>query len=137
MKRIATIGGILALSFTALGTLGAGRAAAQDPILTPIIVETAVDTAVPIVVKALKKKPSGLAKFEGYVIHANAAQVTVRSKDNEMAIQSFPLEPDASAKMQIIVEKGGFQYGDKIKIFYDPSTMKATKFKGKPSSPAV
>ena len=136
MKRIASIGGTLALSLTALGTLGAGNAAAQDPILTPILVETVVDTAVPIVVNAVKKKPTGLAKFEGFVIHANSAQVTVRSKDNEMAIQSFPLEADAAAKMQLIVEKGGFQYGDKIKIYYDPATLKATKFKGKPSRPA-
>ena len=133
MKRIATISGMLALSFTALGTLGAAKAAAQDPIiLAPII----LDTAVPIIVNAVKKKPTGLATFEGYVIHANSAQVTVRSKANEMAVQSFPLGPDASAKMQLIVEKGGFQYGDKIKVYYDPSTMKATKFKGKPSTPA-
>jgi hypothetical protein len=133
MKRIATIGGMLALSFTALGTLGAAKVEAQDPIiLAPII----LDTAVPIIVNAVKKKPTGLATFEGYVIHANSAQVTVRSKDNEMAVQSFPLGPDASTKMQLIVEKGGFQYGDKIKVYYDPSTMKATKFKGKPSTPA-
>ena len=136
MKRLASIGGIVALSLTALGTLGAARAAAQDPILTPILVETVVDTAVPIVVNAVKKKPTGLAKFEGYVIHANSAQVTVRSKTDERAIQSFPLAPDASAKMQVIVEQGGFQYGDKIKIYYDPATLKATKFKGKPSRPA-
>jgi hypothetical protein len=133
MKRIATTCGILVLSFSALAALGAGKAAAQDPILTPII----IDTAVPIIVNAVKKKPTGLATFEGTVIHANSAQVTVRSKSNEMAVQSFPLAPDAAAKMQLIVEKGGFQYGDKIKVYYDPSTMKATKFKGKPSSPAA
>ncbi len=135
MKRIASIGGILALSLMALGTLGAVRTAAQDPILTPILIETAVDTAVPIVVNAVKKKPTGLAKFEGYVIHANSAQVTVRSKTDERTIQSFPLAPDASAKMQVIVEQGGFQYGDKIKIFYDPATRRVTKFQGKPSRP--
>jgi hypothetical protein len=37
--------------------------------------------------------------------------------------------------MQQIVDKGGYQYGDKVTVYYDPATMKAAKFKGKPSKP--
>jgi len=37
--------------------------------------------------------------------------------------------------MQQIVDKGGFQYGDKVTIYYNPSTMQVMKFKGKPSKP--
>jgi hypothetical protein len=37
--------------------------------------------------------------------------------------------------MQQIVDKGGYQYGDKVTIFYDPATMKAMDIKGKPSKP--
>ena len=109
-------------------------AAAQDPIVTPII----VDTAVPIVVNAVKPKhkpPAGLAKFEGFVMHANIAQITARAKGNDLAILTFPLSQEASAKMQQIVDKGGYQYGDKVTVYYDPATMKAAKFKGKPSKP--
>ena len=108
-------------------------AEAQDPVLTPII----VDTAVPIVVNTIKPKhkPTGLAKFEGFVMHANIAQITARAKGNDLAILTFPLSQEASAKMQQIVDKGGYQYGDKVTIFYDPVTKKAINIKGKPSKP--
>jgi len=114
-----------------LGTMGASRAAAQVPVLAPEI----VDTAVPIVVNALKPKPkvTGLAKFEGYVMHANAAQITVRAKGNDLTIETFPLSEAATAKMQRIVDKGGYQYGDKIRLEYDPESMRVIKFQGKPS----
>jgi len=107
-------------------------ALAQNPV-TPII----VDTAAPIIVNAVKPKPkpTGLAKFQGYVQHANIAQITVRAMGNDLSIQTFPLSEAASAKMQQIVDKGGYQYGDKVTIFYDPATQKAMKIKGKPSKP--
>jgi hypothetical protein len=114
-----------------LGTIGVSRAVAQDPILTPII----VDTAAPIIINAVKPKPkvTGLAKFEGYVMHANIVQITVKAKGNDLGIQTFPLGPAASAKMQQIIDRGGYQYGDKVKLEYDPQSLRVVKFKGKPS----
>jgi len=108
-------------------------AAAQDPVVIPII----VDTAVPIVVNAIKPKPkaTGLSKFEGFVMHANIAQITVRAKGNDLAIQTFPLSREVSAKMQQIIDKGGYQYGDKVTILYEPATLRAMMIKGKPSKP--
>jgi len=106
-------------------------AAAQDPVITPIV----IDTALPIVIQALKPKPSKWAKFEGIVMHANIAQITARAKGNDMSIQTFSLSEQVSAKMQQIIDKGGFQYGDKVTIFYDPATQKAMSIKGKPSKP--
>ena len=107
-------------------------AAAQAPV-APII----VDTAVPIVVNAVKPKPkaNGLAKFEGFIVHANIAQITARAKGSELTILTFPLSQQASQKMQPIVDKGGYQYGDKITIYYNPTTMQAMQFKGKASKP--
>ena len=104
-------------------------AAAQAPIV--------VDTAVPILVNAIKPKPkaNGLVKFEGFVMHANIAQITARAKNSELTIQTFPLSQETSAKMQQIVDKGGYQYGDKVTIYYNPTTMQAMKVKGKPSKP--
>jgi hypothetical protein len=66
-------------------------------------------------------------------MNANTVQITVRAKDNELSIQTFALSPEASAKMQQLIDKGGYQYGDKVTIFYDPDTNKALKIKGKPS----
>lgn len=117
----------------ALLAFGSSSARAQGPV--PVVAPIVVDTAVPIIINAVKPapKPSGLVKFEGFVVHANIAQITVRAKGNDLAIRSFPLSPVAAAKMQQIVDKGGFQYGDKVTVLYDPSSEKAIKIKGKPS----
>jgi hypothetical protein len=104
---------------------------AQVPVVVPIV----ADTAVPIIVNAVKPKPSGLAKFEGTVMHANIAQITVRAKGNDLAIRTFTLSEAATVKMQQIVDKGGYQYGDKVTVLYDPASLKAVKIKGKPSRP--
>lgn len=131
MKSFAKLAGFglpLLLAASALSS----PAAAQTPV-SPIV----VDTAVPIVVNAVKPKPkpTGLAKFQGFVQNANIAQITVRAKGNDLSIQTFPLSEAVSAKMQQIIDKGGYQYGDKVTIFYDPATQKAMKIKGKPSKP--
>ena len=128
MKKAFQLAG---LGIVVLGTMGVSRAAAQDPVLTPII----VSEAAPIIVNAVKPKPkpNGLAKFEGYVMSANRAQVTVKAMGDDMAVQSFPLSAAAADKMQQIVDKGGYQYGDKIKLEYDPESRQVMKFKGKPS----
>jgi hypothetical protein len=69
------------------------------------------------------------------VQNANIAQITVRAKGNDLSIQTFPLSEAAAGKMQQIIDKGGYQWGDKVTIFYDPATVKAIKIKGKPSKP--
>jgi hypothetical protein len=131
MKRqiqIACAGALL------LGTMGASRAMAQDPIVTAPIIASEV---APIIVSAVKPKPkpTGLAKFEGTVLHANSVQITLKAMGNDLAIQTFPLSEAASAKMQQIIDRGGYQYGDKVKLEYDPQSLRVVKFKGKPSKP--
>ena len=133
MKRMLQFVGLGAIGIIALGTLATPRARAQDPILTPII----VSEAAPIVVNAVKPKPkpTGTVKFEGYVMHANLAEVTVRAKGDDLAIQTFALSQPVAAKMQQIIDKGGYQYGDKVTVYYDAQTRQALKIKGKPSRP--
>jgi hypothetical protein len=127
-KLIAAPG--IAFLFLALGFSAPARAQGPVPVVAPIV----VDTAVPIIVSAVKPKPkAGVAKFEGFVMHANIAQITVRAKGNDLAIRTFPLSEPASAKMQQIVDKGGYQYGDKVTVLYDSTSLKALKVKGKPS----
>ncbi len=123
LLRAALAAGLIAL---------AGSAAnAQVPASVAIPV---IETAVPMVIGTLKpNKGPQPPKFEGTVVNATIAQITVRAKGNDMAIQTFPLAPDASAKMLQIIEKGGYQYGDKVTVFFDPESKKALKVKGKPS----
>jgi hypothetical protein len=122
--------GIAALVLAA-GLSSPARAQGPVPVVVPII----VDTAVPIIVSAIKPtpKPTGLDTFEGFVMHANIAQITVRAKGNDLAVRTFPLSQAAAAKMQQIIDKGGYQYGDKVTVLYDPTSQRAIKIKGKPS----
>lgn len=126
---------LAALPLSVMAGILPSAAVAQNPV--PVIVPIAVDTAVPIVVNAVKPKPkpSGVEKFQGFVMNSNIAQITVRAKGNDLAIRTFPLSETASAKMQKIVDKGGYQFGDKVTILYDAATQKALKVKGKPSRP--
>ena len=129
MKSLTKLAGFaLPLAFAAM--VMCPRSQAQSP---ATVVPVILDTAVPIVVNAVRPKPTGLSKFEGYVMNANVAQITVRAKGNDMAIQTFALSPQAAAKMQAIVDKGGYQYGDKITLLYDPASLQVIKLKGKPS----
>ncbi len=118
------------LAFLAVTFSSPARAQGPVPVVAPIV----VDTAVPIIVSAVTPKPKpGVAKFEGFVMHANIAQISVRAKGNDMAVRTFPLSDPAIAKMQQIVDKGGYQYGDKVTVLYDSTSLKALKVKGKPS----
>jgi hypothetical protein len=133
MKRIFSIALVCCLGMMILGTFAAPRAAAQDPILTPII----INELEPIIVKVLtpKPKPVGIEKFEGTIVNSNIVQVTVRAKGNDQGIQTFALNQELSTKMQKIVDSGGYQYGDRVTIYYDASSRTAVKIKGKPSRP--
>ncbi|HEY6264938.1 MAG TPA: hypothetical protein VIW93_09055 [Candidatus Acidoferrum sp.] len=134
MKSFVKIAGLgLPLLLAAAGAFSSPAEAQVPPSVVPVV----VDTVVPIVVNAIKPKPkpTGLAKFEGFVQNANIVQITVRAKGNDMSIQTFSLSENASARMQQIVDRGGYQYGDRVTILYDPSTQKAVKIKGKPSKP--
>jgi hypothetical protein len=133
MKKAFAYAGIGALSVLTLTFLAPSRAVAQDPIVTPII----AGEAAAIVVKAVtpKKKPTGTQKFQGYFLNGNIAQVTVKAKGDDMGVQTFALGTAASAKMQKIIDNGGYQYGDKITVYYDAQSHQALKFKGKPSRP--
>jgi hypothetical protein len=129
MKPLFKIAGALLVG-AVMTALSCSGAAAQTPAsVAPIV----IDTAVPIIINAVKPKPTGLSKFEGFVMHANTAQITVRAKGNDMAVRTFALSPEAATKMQSIVEKGGYQYGDKITVMYNPSSLQAVKLRGKPS----
>lgn len=94
--------------------------------ITPAVAQEPANTSKPIPVKTLKLKP---AQFEGTVMHANTAQITVRGKENELAVRTFTLSPQAAEKMQHVIDQGGFQYGDRVKIEYDSATSTALRIK--------
>lgn len=129
MSRSIKFGAKHLLALVSLLGLASCAALAQDPIV--------VGTAAAAVVQAIKpkKQPSPYPKFEGTVMNANNVLITVRGKENELAVRTFTLSTEARDKMQKIIDKGGYQYGDKITVFFDPATNQAIKIKGKASKP--
>ena len=130
MRLFRTIA-LLGLPALVLAGLSCSTVSAQ----TPAEVVPVIDTAVPIIVNTVKPKPlpNGIAKFEGTVMNATSAQITVKAKGDDMAIRTFALSPAASAKMQETIAKGGYQYGDKVSVIYNQSSLQALKIKGKAS----
>lgn len=133
MKMWNQLGGGLGLGLVWASMVAIPARAQVPAAAAPII----VDTAAPIIINAVKPKPKnvGLVRFEGYVQNANIAQITVRAKNNETSLQTFTLSQAMSQRMQAIVDRGGYQYGDKVTVYYDPQTRQAMNFKGKPSKP--
>jgi hypothetical protein len=139
MKAQIKFAGLSAAALVMTGIFSAPvRAQVPLPIPVPEVVKPIIiDTAVPIVVNTIKpkSKTAGLGRFDGYVMHANTIQITVRARGNDMSLQTFTLAERASSEMQTVIDKGGYQYGDKVTVYYDPTSLKALKVKGKPSRP--
>lgn len=124
----------LGVAATFLAAFWCSPTRSQEPVT--VLAPAVVDTAVAIAVKTKKTKVTeGQAKFQGFVMHANIAQITVRARGNDLAIRTFSLSPAAAAKMQQIIDKGGYQYGDKVTVVYDATTQQAIRVQGKPSKP--
>jgi len=113
------------LAIAASATFSAGRVVAQAQPLS---------TLPPTITKTKTEKP---LKFDGQVIAANSATITVRSKENPMLTQTFSYDPEVRDQMIKILNKGGYQFGDKVVIHYKPGTTTAVKLQGKPSKPRI
>jgi hypothetical protein len=92
--------------------------------MAPVIKAKAVHTA--------EVKPIRV-RFE--VLHMMSAAIQVRSLVNQREIHTFVYSRQIRDQMQKLLGQGGYQYGDKVKIQYQPGTEVALKIVGKPSKP--
>ena len=111
--------------------ISASPARAQAP--------AAVAAAAPIISEIIssvsaKPKPQG-NWLKAEVIHADSNTIIVREQSNGMMIHTFNFAPELKDKMQAILDHGGFQYGDKVSILFQPGQTVALKIHGKPSKP--
>ena len=86
--------------------------------------------APPVKVTQVKVKPTWLT---GEVIHFDAHSIVVREQGSERSIRTFTYAPGAQAQVQKAMNKGGYQYGDKVRIRYQPGQTVALAIRGKPS----
>jgi hypothetical protein len=111
--------------------LCAGSAQSQGPV-------TAAEVAAPIVVRTLtpKKAPktnSSSTWMKAEILHADSNSMVVSEEGNERVIHTFTYNTQVQTKMQKVINSGGYQYGDKIRIKYLPGSTVALKIHGKPS----
>jgi|SRR5215831_2562521 len=106
---------------------------------TPLYAQTGAETVVvPIVVGKLlpkKKPPTPGTWIKVQVIRVDANSMIVSEQDNERMIHTFNYSDDLKPKVQKIIDAGGYQYGDKIKVLVAPGNVVVTKIDGKPSKP--
>ncbi len=123
--------------FVASCVLAAGlaisAAAAQAQVVESVV-------AAPIVTKIVrtitpKGAPPGTNWLKAEVIYAGANAIVVREQANGLMIHSFTFGPELKDKMQAVLDKGGYQYGDKVNILYQPGQTVALRIHGKPSKP--
>jgi len=89
-----------------------------------------VTTTAPIVIKQPKPK---LEKFKGQVLSATITSLIVQSSDNEKMVRTFLYSPKVRDKMLAIIDRGGYQHGDKVTVVTEPGSNVAVDIKGKPS----
>jgi hypothetical protein len=92
-----------------------------------------VTTAPMVKTKPVHTAKSTRIRFE--VLHMTNTAIQVRSLVNQREIHTFVYSDQIRGQMQALFNRGGYQYGDKIKIRYQPGTDVALKIKGKASKP--
>jgi len=117
--RLLCLAATLALS-AAILAIGAPPAGAQDP------AASAAPSAAPSE-KVIK------TRFE--VLHMMYQSIQVRSLTDMRELHTFTYAPAIRDQMQNIFNDGGFQYGDKVEVWYHRGESVALKVKGKPSKP--
>jgi len=72
-------------------------------------------------------------RFE--VVHMLYQSIQVRGLADMRELHTFTYSPAIRDKMQNILNAGGYQYGDKVIVWYKRGEDVAFKIKGKPSKP--
>jgi hypothetical protein len=72
-------------------------------------------------------------KTQFEVLHMLYQSLQVRSLADMRELHTFTYAPALRDKMQAIFNAGGYQYGDKVVVWYRQGTAIALNIKGKPS----
>jgi hypothetical protein len=97
---------------------------------------SAQDSGTPaVVVKSAPAASSKPVKTRFEVLHMFITSIQVRSLTNGLEVHTFLYSDQIRDNMQRLFDQGGYQYGDKVEIWYQQGSQTALKIKGKPSKP--
>jgi hypothetical protein len=117
----------LAIPFGAAHAQAVAAAAAASVVAAPIA--RVVHAVLP------KSTPAGDYWLKASVIHFDSRQIIVSEAANGRIIHTFTYASALQPKMQTLEDKGGYQYGDQVKILYQGGQTVALEIHGKPSKP--
>jgi len=80
-------------------------------------------------------KPGAMLWLKAEVMRADAHSIVVHDPADMRMIHTFTYAPAVQARMQQIIQQGGYRYGDKVKILYQQGQTVALEILGKPSKP--
>ena len=94
-----------------------------------------VTTSKTVTVKAKTVKPPKVKRdiFKGEVIRMDTVSIMVRDPKNSYIVRTFTFSPDVAKKLQPLIDKGGYQSGDRVTIKYAPGSTVAQSITGKAS----
>ncbi len=63
----------------------------------------------------------------------NTVSIMVRDPKNTYIVRTFTFSPDLKKKLQPLIDRGGYQPGDKVTVSFAAGSSEAQSIKGKPS----
>jgi hypothetical protein len=101
---------------------------------SPVRAQITGDSSDPAVI--VKQSAAKAEWLRAEVIHADQQAIIVREAGDEMKIHTFTYSQKAKDKISRVLNAGGYQTGDHVRIRWIPGTAEALDIKGKPS-PAI
>ena len=120
LERIA-----FALLLAGSASLAAPAARAQVTMGKPITVK----------VKTAKPPKQHFDTFKGIVLHMDARSIIVRDPKNSAIVKTFSYSPALSKKLTKLIARGGYQYGDRVRVKYKSGGTEAEGISGRASKP--
>lgn len=94
-------------------------------------------TGKPITVKIKTPKPPKphIDSFKGLVLHMDAQSIIVRDPKNTAVVKTFSYSPELLKKLQKLIARGGYQYGDTVRVKFKSGETVAQSITGRASKP--
>ena len=102
-------------------------------VLCGVILASSAPAANAQTTQASPSQSQKIIKTHFLVVRMMAQSLQVSGVVNTRDLHTFTYSPKIRDKMQSLFNSGGYQYGDKVAVWYRQGTDVALKIKGKPS----
>lgn len=101
--------------------------------IPPVHAQETTGKAVTLKAKTVKPEKVKLDTFKGEVVRMDTVSIIVRDPKNSYIVHTFTFSPELTKKLQPLIERGGYQPGDKVTVSFEQGSTVAQSIKGKPS----